>query len=153
MSNEPRHFILRTEQLKRRVVEVINLIPIEEDKIQEIIIRPYKRNRSKEQNAFLWTILGVIAREIGTTKDELHETYKERFLVPIYERDDPEYAQMMETVRDVWRKGMKTEARTLRKKVIGLTSTTNATVAQMQEYLNEIESHANSLGIFLPPME
>lgn len=153
MSNEPRHFILRTEQIKRRLCEVLNLIPIDEENIQEVVIRPYKRNRSKLQNHFYWVILGLIAREIGTTKDELHETYKERFLVPIYERDDPEYAKMMETVRDVWRKGMKTEARTLRKQVIGLTSTTNATVAQMQEYLNEIESHANSLGIFLPPME
>jgi hypothetical protein len=98
----------------------------------------------------MWLWNTIIGAELGESKEDVHERNKRRFLVPIYERDDPEYAAMIEAVREVHRHGMKAQAETMAKKITVLTSTTKATVDQLTEFLNEIERDAASLGIMLP---
>lgn len=140
--------ILVSVEHKNRAVAIINSLPLAP--VMEITIREHKKDRSADQNALYWQWLTIIGNELGESKEDCHERYKDGYLVQIYERDNPEYAEMVQALRTVWSQGMKQEAVYLRKKIVALTSTTTATVAQMGEYLSEIEKHAASLGIRLP---
>jgi len=141
-------FIIRSEEHRQGAIEAIRSLEL--DPVHELVIRPYHKDRSAEQNSLYWKWLTVIGDHLGEPKDALHETYKDRWLVSIYERDNPDYAEMIQALRAVWHKGMKTEAVNLRKKVVAMTSTTTATVKQMNEYMTSIERHAAELGVRLP---
>jgi hypothetical protein len=82
----------------------------------------------------------------GVTKDEWHYRMKLKFLVPILERDDEEYAVMLESLREVKRSGLKTECAALLKHIVNETSTTSASVKQFCEYLNDIERFSAEIG-------
>jgi len=140
--------ILVTQEHKNRAIAIIEGLPL--TPVSEIIIRKHKKDRSLEQNSLLWKWLTIIANELGTSKEEQHEFFKDKFLVNIYQRDNPDYADMVQTLREVWKQGMREEALSLRKRIVALTSTTTATVAQMAEYLNCIEMAAAELAIKLP---
>lgn len=129
-------------------IRLIESLPFEP--VHSVDIQEYKRNRSLEANALYWKWLTVIGNELGESKDELHEDYKNRWLVSIFERDNPEYAEMIQSLRNVYRQGMHKEALALRKRIVALTSTTDCNTAQMSEYMTQIERHAASLNIRLP---
>lgn len=141
--------VLRSPEIAKRAGEILATL-VRGDELHEIVIRPHKKDRSVAQNSIYWKWLTIIAAELGESKDALHELYKERFLVPIFERDDQEYAAMIESVRTIYRQGMRQDALKLRGHIIRLTSTTKTNVGQMTEYLNEIELAAGALGIRLP---
>lgn len=145
-----RSFILRSPEIQARAAEYMRSRPICQDKPVEVVFRDYAASRSAQQNALMWRWLTIIGNELGESKDAVHELYKDRYLVSIYERDNPEYAEMVQALRAVWQQGMKKEALDLRKRIVALTSTTTATVKQMSEYMNEIERDAVQLGIRLP---
>lgn len=136
-------------ELQRRTaadyLAAVPLLPL-----HEVIIREVKKGRSLDANALMWQWLTVIGNELGESKELVHERYKDKFLVQIYERDNPEYAEMIHALRSVWQQGMKTEAVSLRKKIVALTSTTTATTHQMSEYMSAIEHDAAGLSIMLP---
>lgn len=140
--------ILTGEDQRHHAIELIALLPLVP--VCEVVIREHVRDRSASQNALYWKWLTVIGNELGESKEDVAERYKDGFLVQIYERDNPEYAEMIQSLRSIWSQGMKTEAVSLRKKIVALTSTTTATVKQMTEYMQSIEHHAASLGIRLP---
>lgn len=140
--------ILKSELHRETAVNAIAALPLEP--VYEIIIREHKKDRSAEQNALYWKWLTVIGNELGEPKEDIAERYKDKFLVQIYERDNPEYAEMVQSLRNIWLQGMKAEAVNLRKKIVSLTSTTTANVKQMTEYLENIERDAANLSIRLP---
>lgn len=141
--------ILRSPEIANRAGEILTTLA-RGDELHEVVIRPYKKDRSVAQNSLLWRWNTIIGSELGESKEEIHERNKERFLVPIYERDDLDYAAMIEAVRSVYRQGLQQDALFLRKRIVALTSTTKATTAQMAEFLTEIERDASRLGIILP---
>jgi hypothetical protein len=143
-----RQIIIKDKQTKDRACRIINDLDV--DGNTEVVIRKHKMTRSAAQNSLLWKWYTVIALELGESKEEVHERYKGRFLVPIYERDDSAYAEMIEAVREVWRAGKKKDADILFKQIVKLTSTTTASVKQKAEYLNDIDADARSIGIRLP---
>ncbi len=143
--------VIRTESDRNRAVEIVSRLNL--DKPQEVEIREWKKNRSVAQNSLLWKWLTVIAAELGESKDEVHERYKEKLLVPILRRDDPDFAAMIGSVNAVHASGMKAEAMALKKEIVRLTSTTQMNVRQFTEYLNDIELDARNLGIILPHQE
>jgi len=150
----PKKIIIRSDQLKNRAIEVIKNLPI--NPIHEIVIKPFKEIRSLAQNALYWKWLTLIGLELGMTKDELHFEYKERFLLPILianPEDYPQFSGIMDSINAVRDAGLDDKADELYKLVIRLTSTTIAKTKHMTEYLNDIESHATSLGIYLPRPE
>jgi hypothetical protein len=85
----------------------------------------------------------------GVTKDEWHEFMKKEFLVAIYERDNQDFAEMMESLRAVYRSGLTDETDNLFKHIVRETSTTKATVKQFSEYLNAIERWCHVRGVVL----
>jgi len=143
--------IIRTESDRNRAVEIVSRLNL--DKPQEVEIREWKKNRSAAQNSLLWKWLTVIAAELGESKEDVHERCKERFLVPILRRDDPDFAAMIGSVNAVHAQGMKAEALALKREIVRLTSTTQMNVHQFTEYLNDIELDARNLGIILPHPE
>lgn len=142
---------IASEELRNRVIEIVKALPLEI--VHEIVIQEYKKDRSKEQNALYWKWLTVIGNDLGESKEEVHERYKGMFLVHIYERDCPDYADMIQSLRTVYKQGMHSEALALKARIVELTSTSTATVKQMTEYLDSIEHHAASLAIRLPQSE
>jgi len=49
----------------------------------EVVIKPYKRNRSLQQNARLHKIIGECSKESGYTIDEMKMEFKKELLPPI----------------------------------------------------------------------
>lgn len=139
---------INSEEVRARAVVILQSLPL--DPVHELRIDEFKRNRSAEQHRTLWMWYTVIASELGDSKESIHEIMKGKFLCNIYERDNKEYSEMLQTIRSVYREGMRDEALDLHKKIISLTSTTTASVKQMSEYMEAISHHAASLGIKLP---
>ena len=115
-------------------------------------IKQFREKRSLSQNALQWDLLTAmqntrINEHAGTTKEEWHEIMKGRFLVTIFERDNPDYALMIENVRGVYKAGLKEEALNMRKDIVKLTSTRDCSVKQMTEYLECIMHWCNQRGI------
>ena len=140
-----------TPEHRNRALAIIGTMPI--DPVHEVVIREAKRDRSADQNALYWQWLTIIGSELGMTKDELHEQCKARHLVPIFTRDNEDYSAMVAAVQAVRSQGMIAEADALWSQVVRMTSTTDCSVRQMAEYLNEIEREAVGLGIRLPHPE
>jgi len=143
---------INSPSVKVQATELIKNLPT--DSSHEVLIRARKKSRSADQNALYWYFITIIAGERGETKDAMHYEYKKRFLVHIFERDDPEgYGTTIESVRTVYRAGMKNEALHLEALIISLTSTTKAGVKQFAEYLRDIEQDAVEKGIYIPRRE
>lgn len=141
-------FTIRSRDIISRVTAFLEAQPLEPT--LEVVIKEQQQDRSLAQNGLLWTWQTIIADEWGWTKDEVHEHFKKRFLVRIYERDNNDYAAMIQAVRKVYTNGMKTEAKVMEKEIVRLTSTTTADVKQFTEYLNDIEKEMASKGVSLP---
>lgn len=135
----PRTFIIRGESQKTAAQAVIEMLPV--DPTYEVVIREHKRNRSLDANALMWKWLTVLSAHTGHSKDELHQICKLRYLVPILERDDPDFAAMSAKVREA---GLMT---TVADKLV---STTHLNTKQFTEYMNEIEARAAAIGVVLP---
>lgn len=138
---------ITTDQHKARAKMIIDALPVDEP--HQVAIRPHKRNRSADQNAYMWLIETIMGESIGLTKDAMHELHKQEFLAPIFIRDDPGYAEMYFSVEAT----PEPHKTALKRWVINKTSTTQANVAQMSEFIDSIKQQAAELGIRLPHHE
>lgn len=122
-----------------------------EDQVHQVDIKPYKPVLSANQRRLYWLWIEHIMNHTGYTKEELHLRYKKDYLVNIFERDDQDYAKMIESVRVVHRKGMRGHAKHLADMIVKMTSIMDATTAQMTEYLNLIQQECiDRLQLQLP---
>jgi hypothetical protein len=120
----------------------------------EVIVQEKKEDRTAAQNSLMWLWITLITEEWeGWEKNDVHEYFKKTHLVPIYERDEPEFAAMINAVRKVYTDGHQVEAKTMEKHIVRMTSTTGATKEQFTEYLKDIEKDMISRGIPLPHPE
>tara|TARA_R110000737_G_scaffold201430_1_gene220806 strand:- start:1638 stop:2060 length:423 start_codon:yes stop_codon:yes gene_type:complete len=108
----------------------------------EVVIRPYKKNRSFEQNRLYWKWIGIIADEIGDTQIAMHEIFKRKFLVPILAIEAPFYNLLMVVANG----GTEDD----RKELSRLISTSRLPIREFSLYLDQIDKHAASLSIALP---
>lgn len=138
-----RRIIIRGAEQRALVSEILS--NVEQDGTVEVLIRPYHKDRSYEQNRLYWKWIGVIIDELESedTKKSIHEAFKHMFLVPLLSRDSERFFNLMKIVNEQGTKEDQTE-------LISALSTTRLSVKQMTEYLNEIEKHAASLSIVLP---
>ena len=49
------------------------------DKDLEITVKPFRKKRSLDQNAYAWTLIGKIADKLRTSKDEVYLTMLRRY--------------------------------------------------------------------------
>lgn len=115
----------------------------------EIVVRPYKENRSQQQNKLMWKWLGEIGLELGSTAHELHIAMKRKYLKPILKRDDANFRDIIDNLNKAYKAGLEVIARELNESVNQLMSTSMLNVEQMGEYLELIERHALEFGIKL----
>lgn len=92
----------------------------------QVEIKPYKKNRSLQQNKYMWKCLQIIGDELGYTPEELHEAIKFKFLGT--ETRKTIFGQEYETVR----------------------STTGLTTKEFAEHMDKIQAFAMSQSIVLP---
>lgn len=115
----------------------------------EVVVHAGACSRSVQQNRLMWLWNTEIANHMGLTKDEVHELLKRKFAKPIFTKNNLDYANMVEAVRNVYKQGMLLEGEHLAKEIIRLTSTSDFTTDEMAEYLKDIEHFAASEGIAL----
>jgi hypothetical protein len=112
-------------------------------------IRPFDGDRSKAQNRLYWKFLSQWSKYQGTDKDSEHLFFKKKFLARIYDRDDVgKYRLTFAAVRK-----LKEEHHSMYQQVADglneLISTTDASIAQFTEYLNDIHAFCLKQGCYL----
>ena len=141
--------ILLGPEQRQKARRLIEYLP-DDGPAHRVIIEPCEDTRSIRQNRYYFgPLMDVMVKDLGMSKAELHYDHKYRFLVPIYIRDIPSYAEMVESVKRV-KKYSPSDAEQLKKWIIEKTSTTTATVKQFAEFLESVKQHAISLRIRLP---
>lgn len=108
-----------------RLIRSINLNP---DAPKEVVVRDHKKTRSLAQNALYWQWIGILSKQTGYSKDEVHELMAKKFLPPV--------------IKEVM--GEIVEYRT---------STTKLKVGEMSEYMSHVDRFAAEHGVSLPHPE
>ena len=117
---------IREERHRNHALDTIKALNI--DTVYEVTIKPYKRNRSLEQNSLMWKWYSIIADDLGYTTEEIHEEFMRKLLIPI----------TMQTPSGL----------------VEVYSTKKLKVKEMTAYLEGIERTATEMGIALPrPMD
>ena len=117
---------IREERHRNYALDTIKALDI--DTVYEVTIKPYKRNRSLEQNSLMWKWYSIIADDLGYTTEEIHEEFMRKLLIPI----------TMQTPSGL----------------VEVYSTKKLKVKEMTAYLEGIERTATEMGIALPrPMD
>ena len=122
---------------------------IESGKPLRVVIDQKQEDRSKAQNRLYWKWLSQWSKHQGTDKDSEHLYFKKHFLARIYYRDD--VGQYRETFDAV--KVLKDQKHPVYQYVADglneLITTTDASVEQFTEYLNDIHAFCNKHGCWL----
>ena len=118
----------------------------------QVVIKNIDESITDAQRAYHFVLCGIIGADLGNTKDEQHQYFKERFLLNIYIADienHPEFAGVVENMQTV-KKHCPEQYPAIRKLVIGGVSITDATKANMAELLTEEIAFARDHQIRLP---
>lgn len=122
---------------------------INEGKPLVVRINQKEDDRSKAQNRLYWMWMNQWAKRQGTDKDTEHLYFKKHMLARIYARDD--VGQYRATFNAV--KVLKEQQHPMYQQVADglneLISTTDASVDQFTEYLNDIHAFCNMQGCWL----
>lgn len=113
------------------------------DKKWKVVISENKPDRSAAQNRLYWVYVTIIGQTLGYSKEEMHEVFKRRHLVPIMLRDDEHFNALLVRVKKAADDGVM-------RSFVRLLSTTHLSLAQFAEYLRDIELFAISMSITLP---
>ena len=114
--------IIREERQRQHAIERVQALNI--STVWDISIKPYKKNRSLEQNALMWKLYGILGSELGYTPDEMHEALMRINLMP----------NIVDTIDGP----------------VEVYSTKKLKVKPMAEYLDSIYRFAAEHGIKLP---
>ena len=117
-----------------------------------VVVKNVEESLSEAQRGLYWVWVGVIAADLGNTKDEQHQYFKERYLLKIYINDPenhPEFVGVAENMRIIKERCPEQYAAN-RALVLAGVSTLDATKENMAELLKEVENMARSNQIRLP---
>ncbi|MBT8449087.1 MAG: recombination protein NinB [Gammaproteobacteria bacterium] len=142
---------LRSQLDVNRAIECVQNATVSADKPLEVVIRPYKRKRSLEQNKLYWKWLGIIAEETGNDSDSLHFKLKAEFLVSIVRASNPgRYYEHKHRIAKMYeRSGEHASSAAVNVHLADVLSTGDLKVKQFTDYLDRIERFAAGLGIKL----
>lgn len=106
----------------------------------QVEVKPYKRDRSLEQNNTLWLWHSEWAKHDGCTKEYAHNRFKYKYVLPILLRDDTDgqITRVWELVRGD------------KEAVAGLVKAIHSgdlDVAQMHEAMTEYQNDAPNYGV------
>ena len=118
----------------------------------EVIVKNIDESITDAQRGLYFLWCGVIGADLGNTKDEQHQYFKERYLLNIYINDPvnhPEFIGIVDNMQVIKANCPEQYAAT-RALIIGGVSTTAAKKLNMIDLLDEVEGMARSLNIRLP---
>lgn len=120
----------------------------------EMTLGPYELDRSAEQKNYYFRIVGIIANQLGWDRNDLHDYYKVEYLKPIYMADPKKtaYHSRIAAIESAYAAGALSE-RQRDALFAAVTSTNDAKVKQMREYIDCAQRHAAEMGCKLPAME
>ncbi|WP_340152033.1 hypothetical protein [uncultured Sneathiella sp.] len=75
--------ILRGETQRHHAMTVLLELKIDPENLQEIIVQPYKRKRSEDQNKYMWVLNTAIGDHLGYFKQAMHLELMKLLLPPI----------------------------------------------------------------------
>lgn len=137
-----KRFVLRNDQVKANASRFIQEMSLGDgDTTLEVIVQKHRAKRSLSQNAMYWDWITIIGDSLGYSKDAQHGILKVRFLLPILVRDDPDVAALAERVQGN------------ESLLSNMLSTSDLSVKQFTEYLDDINEFAGRMGIRLPHPE
>ena len=118
----------------------------------EVIVKNIDESITDAQRGLYWVWCGVIGADLGNTKDEQHQYFKERYLLNIYINDPvnhPEFIGVVDNMQVIKANCPEQYAAT-RALIISGVSTTAAKKLNMIDLLDEVDGMARSLNIRLP---
>ena len=118
----------------------------------EVIVKNIDESITDAQRGLYFVWCGVIGADLGNTKDEQHQYFKERYLLNIYINDPvnhPEFIGVVDNMQVIKANCPEQYAAT-RALIIGGVSITAAKKLNMIDLLDEVEGMARSLNIRLP---
>lgn len=137
---KPLYFRLVNDEVRDNCVKTMFLAHQDSEEVLEVVIRPEQRKRSLAQNRLYWKWVSQWAEHTGDSEQRAHHIFKYKFLVTIFYRDDSQYAAMCDSVKVL--KGIdRGHYDKIAAHVIRQTSTTDASVKQMTEYLDRVERY------------
>ncbi len=149
---EPACFVIKSFEEVGRAIAYMHrhhAAACEDGKPLVVKIDQKQEDRSKAQNRLYWLWLSQWSKRQGTDKDTEHLFFKKQFLARIYHRDD--VGQYRKTFAAV--KVLKDQQHPMYQQVADglneLISTTDASVDQFTEYLNDIHAFCNKHGCWL----
>jgi hypothetical protein len=129
---------------------------VDKDGNKTEILTGSKDSLSDSQRRLYWAWMTDMSKTkvesiAGRTKEDWHWEMKERYLIPIFIRDDSEFAEMYYVYKGIIERLALTikSAQTIKEKFLGDLSITDATPQQAIEYLNDIEQFCHSQGVML----
>lgn len=146
---EPASFLIKDHSDITRVINYLHTNYQKTDKPLVVHIDQKQEDRSKAQNRLYWLWLSQWSKRQGTDKDSEHLYFKKQFLSRIYDRDDVgQYRQTFAAVK-VLRDQKHPQYQAVADGLNELISTTDASVDQFTEYLNDIHAFCNKHGCWL----
>lgn len=145
---KPLYFRLVSDEVRDNCVKALFMAQQSSEEVLEVVIQPESRKRSLAQNRLYWSWVTQWANHTGDSEARAHHIFKYKFLVTIFYRDDAQYAAMCDSVKVL--KGIdRGHYDKIAAHVIRQTSTTDASVKQMTEYLDRVERYCYSKGVML----
>jgi hypothetical protein len=131
-----------------------NTIRDEFERLGEIgvTVKGRKESLSEGQRGYYWLCTGIIAKELGLTKEEQHLYFKEKFLLNIILGDPsnhPEFQQLVENLKIVRTKAPE-QYPAIREWVISKISHLDATQDNMVDLITHVLSFGFDKKIALP---
>ena len=120
---EPKTWIIRNEQVLENCVGRLKELPFDTPWI--VNAKPYKRNRTQEQNDLMWVLLTLIGQHTGHSKEEMYDIATEMFLTP--------------------------RTTTHRGRVYHRYSTSRLKVAEMSDFIERLYQLGAEEGLYMPP--
>lgn len=149
---EPARFVIKSFEEVGRAIAYMHrhhAAACEDGKPLVVRIDQKQDDRSKAQNRLYWLWLSQWSKRQGTDKDSEHLFFKKQFLARIYHRDD--VGQYRKTFAAV--KVLKDQKHPMYQQVADglneLITTTDASVEQFTEYLNDIHAFCLKHGKYL----
>lgn len=145
---EPLYFRLVSDEVVGDCVKALLMAKQESDDVLEVVIQPASNKRSLSQNRLYWKWVHQWAKYHGWSDKRTHHFFKYRFLVTIFYKADAQYAGMCDAVKAL--KDIEHESyNKIAAHVIRQTSTTDASTAQMTEYLDKIYRYCYAQDVML----
>ena len=142
-------------QSKADIDKAVNFIDsnytkaLEENKPLRVVIDQKQDDRSAAQNRLYWMWITQWAKRQGNDKDSEHLFFKKKFLSVIYNRDDVgQYRKTFAAVK-VLKDQKHPQYQAVADGLNELISTTDASVDQFTEYLNDIHAFCLKHGCYL----